>query len=261
MLEVELKNRLMENIGTWIGILLGVVGLIAAYVFYRRSLIKPNLAFVISSVRITGRDSMFPDELKIFYGDKEVKSVSQSNIVIWNSGNATIDGEGIVKTDPLRLTIPKETEILAASILFTTREVNAFSIKLSGEGSNELLLAFDFLDSGDGALINLTHTSEGGIEPLGTIRGMPNGIKYLGDIPPPPDKKFVLQMSASAFLPIAAIVGIIYYVNGIMEKIFLIIVSLIFSTLGALGLLLAWRIRQRRPPMILLKKLRYYEDR
>lgn len=250
----------MESLGTWIGVVLGVIGLVAAYVFYRRSLVRPKLAFVISSVRITGRDSMFPDELKIFYGDKEVQTVTQSNIVIWNSGNVTIDGENIVKADPLRLVIPKESEILAASIVFTTREVTAFSIKLRGETSNELLLSFDFLDSGDGALINLTHTSSNKIEPLGTIRSMPNGITHLGDIPPPPDRKFNLQMAASAFLPIIAIMGIIYYVHGLLEKILLILFGLLFSTIGTFGLMVAWRLRQRRPPTLLLKKLRYYKD-
>jgi len=247
----------MKDFGTWAGIILGIAGLIAAYVFYRRSLIKQKIAFVISSIQITGRNSRFPSELKIFYGNKEVENVTQSNIIIWNAGNSTIDGERIVSDDPLRLVTSQGSEILAAAIISTTSEVNAFSGKVRDKHPNEQILTFDFLDPNDGAFINLTHTGNRKVDVEGTIRGIPKGVTPLGDIPPPPDKRFFFQMAATTSAPVVAIIGGIYYLQNLRLIILLSLVCSMFFILGAFGLFVTWRIRQRRPPEMLLKKLTF----
>lgn len=241
----------MKSFETWAGIVLGIAGLIAAYVFYRRSLVKQTLAFVAESIQITGRNSNFPSELKIFYGDKEVENVTQSKIIIWNAGNSTIDGERIVNNDPLRLATSEGSEILAAEIIKTTREVNAFSIKSRDNHSNELILIFDFLDRNDGALINLTHTGKRSVDVKGTIKGMPDGVTSFGHIPSPPDKRFVFQMAATTLAPVIAVIGGFYYLNETRKIIALTIISSLFFVLGALGLYVTWKGERQRPPDIL----------
>jgi|SRR5215216_929179 len=165
----------------WLTLLVGLIGLIATYFFYRKSLIKHEMAFQRKAIAIIGRNSILPSEVEIFFKGKKVPLVTKSIIALWNNGNSTIMGEQIAHQDPLRILPPQETEILDAQIQKITRTVTGISISVE-ENPNQVILTFDYLDPSDGALITVLHTGEKDVQILGTLRGLPRGLLDLGSI-------------------------------------------------------------------------------
>src|SRR5215213_2999485 len=144
----------------WVGVLIGIIGLFAAYLFYRRSLIRPQLVFRSNTIHVVGKNPEFPSKLKIFYGDKEVRKVVKTSIVLWNDGNTTFSSDQITLSDPLRIEINGESELLDVDVPRVSRAVNAFIANISPTNPNTINITFDYLDPKDGALIRILHTKE-----------------------------------------------------------------------------------------------------
>jgi hypothetical protein len=198
----------------WIGLLIGVVSIAVAYVLYRRSLLRPSLAFFSSSIQVTGVNSPLVSGIEIFFRGKKVETVTQSTIIIYNAGNTTIDGDRIVNSDPLRIVTCEGSEILEAAIADVTRKVNSFSIAPSEQQHNEAICAFDYLDTSDGALIKVLHTG-GKATVAGTVRGMAKGLTPLGSIPSSFDRadnillSIMIGLIVGGFIVIAILIGVL----------------------------------------------------
>jgi len=164
----------------WVGVLIGIIGLFAAYLFYRRSLIRPQLVFRSNTIHVVGKNPEFPSKLKIFYGDKEVRKVVKTSIVLWNDGNTTFSSDQITLSDPLRIEINGESELLDVDVPRVSRAVNAFIANISPTNPNTINITFDYLDPKDGALIRILHTKEVNVNVTGTLRGLPSGVRNLG---------------------------------------------------------------------------------
>jgi hypothetical protein len=248
-----------------IGIILAIVGFIAAYIFYRRSLVCEQLAFIANSVQITGRDSKFTPDLKILYRNQEVERVTKSAVIIWNSGNTTIDGDRIVNADPLRLLVSMESEILDAYVTKVTRDVNAFSVRVHPESHNEIECSFDFLDSGDGAVIEVLYTGNEEINVQGTIRGIPQGVKSLGRIPDSSKETTIIEIVGSIVAAIICIGGgsllilwgwgrseWLFYIGAILSLVGIVLFPMAIA--GLLWFLYKWITRRPQPPRVLLRR-------
>lgn len=111
----------------------------------------------------------------------EIK-IYRTIFVFWNEGEKTISHNDIVIDDSLRLKFHEDTQVLTATILKSSRDVIRIQAT-PGMNQNEVILNFDFLDSNDGAVIEILHTSENlDIEFLGTVRGLPKGMRNFGKI-------------------------------------------------------------------------------
>jgi hypothetical protein len=125
-----------------------------------------------------------PPEVRILFQNVDVARLTLAKIWFWNDGNETMRGNQVVEDDPLRCAIAPSGRILAVHVVTTTRTVNKFSATIRPDRPNEALLTFDFLDPDDGALISVLHTGKGTYpEVIGTIRGIPKGVKYLTEAP------------------------------------------------------------------------------
>ena len=80
-----------------LGIILGLVGLIAGYIFYRKSIRIKQLLYSLKTDNLIKDNVAQLSGLVITCNGKSVKSLSASNIVIWNNGSETIDLLDIVK--------------------------------------------------------------------------------------------------------------------------------------------------------------------
>lgn len=178
-----LKSFLNQN---WVGTLIGIIGLVAACLFYRRSQVTPRPVYQTRGLGLVGvRDPALPGEVEIRFHGRAVPRVTRTHIVFWNAGRATIRREDVVTKDPPRLVFDKDTEVLNVRIAQTTREVIGLNVDVKADSGNEVVLSFDYLDCKDGALIEVLHTSENAHpQLLGTIRGIPKGIENLGRIQP-----------------------------------------------------------------------------
>jgi hypothetical protein len=165
----------------WVGALIGIVGVVSGYLFFRFSTIGPRLVYQWSSLKVIGKNEKTPNEIEIFYKGMKVPRIIKTTIIIWNSGKSTVDGTNIVRNDPLRFEFSEEEEVIRASIVRKTREVNGFEIINHKEQKNVLHFNFEFLDPKDGAIIEILHTDIKRYPELkGSIKGIPNGPLYWG---------------------------------------------------------------------------------
>jgi hypothetical protein len=216
----------------WVGSLLGLLGLIAAIYFFRASRISARLCFQAQALRLIGREyQALPDDVEILYKGNKVDRLTKVNIAIWNSGKAMLDGKNLIKADPVRFEVNKDERILSANILKVTREYIKFNVNVNTEADNQIICSFDYLNPGDGAVIELLHTDTKRY-PIekGTIKGLPKGLINWGHIVSS-KPSIAKSMSTSTslisrlflgkpFLYIMAIAGGIASIIGVISEIY-----------------------------------------
>jgi hypothetical protein len=174
----------MESIRTLLespllALLVGVIGIIAGWVFYVRTLRDANPCYQTRSFRVIGSDSVTKD-ITISYKGVVVPHVTKSILVFWNAGRGTLKGSEIVRDDPLR--VQSNGQILDARVIKTTRDINAFKVQDVGSNTDVLACTLEFFDHRDGVTLSLFHTGTGPIKMLGTIQGIRKGVRNKGSI-------------------------------------------------------------------------------
>ena len=166
----------------WIGPVLGVLGLLAAYYFYRKSQRRLSLGYQRSEIAIVGGGSTtFPSDLQILFGERVVPRVTSTRLILWNNGNETIQGSQILAADPLRVETSQGEVILQAKVIKRTRAVNNVTLATDPDSGRIANLTFEYLDPGDGATLEVLHTdSRKKLSMCGTIKGIPLGVADLG---------------------------------------------------------------------------------
>ncbi|USK54383.1 hypothetical protein LIS82_22960 [Cytobacillus solani] len=161
----------------WVGAVIGIISVLYAFIIYKISKIGTRLVYQWKSLKIISKGKKVPDEIEIIYKGKSVDRLIKTQIIIWNSGKKTVNGEDIVKEDPLKMIFSNNEEIISVNITKVTREINQFSYSVSEEEKNELNFKFGFLDPGDGVVLEIFHTDNNRYPKIsGTIKGMPQGI-------------------------------------------------------------------------------------
>lgn len=171
-------------VGSTIAILGIVIGVLIAIWSSFVSRIGGRPVYQYRSLRLIGTNySAMPSDVEVRFKGQIVNRLTKTEVVIWNSGNQTINGAAIVLNDPLRFEFGNGSRILDVSVLRVTRDVNDFKAKIDPKSQGAVLIDFDYLDPDDGALIEILH-NDGVGEPdvMGSIRGVPKGMKNLGRI-------------------------------------------------------------------------------
>jgi hypothetical protein len=167
----------------WVVALVGILaGLLIALYFYRASRIGPRPSYQLKALRLIAKDERaLPEEVEILFKGMSVSRLTKTHVIFWNSGKAMLDGKEIVVDDPLRLEFSKEAQVLRARIAKATNKTNKFEVKINDKSPNEVVCNFDYLNVGDGAVIELLHTDEERYPRVqGTLRGVPKGVLNWG---------------------------------------------------------------------------------
>jgi hypothetical protein len=101
---------MLGDIGVWslvIGIVLGLCGIWATLKHRNR---KTASIWYKSSVLLAENKSILPEEVTIQFAGKPISHLKKMNVVLWNAGNVTIDGNDIVLEDPLRIAFKDKFE-------------------------------------------------------------------------------------------------------------------------------------------------------
>ena len=164
----------------WVGTTIGLAGLALALLFYLRSRISGIIAFQSHDVPMVGdSDAVFPAEVEVRYRGTPVPRLISSTVWIWNAGKKTLRGADIVAHDPLQLHFGGE--VLNVRIKKVSREVVRITADTSGEMEETVSCGFEFLDPGDGGVLEVLHTgSDEAPECTGTIIGFPRGLRNWG---------------------------------------------------------------------------------
>lgn len=172
------------------GVILGVLGLLVAlvalpltYVWGRRSRQKPELRHVVDfDVLMSADEDIARAPLQITYGDQEINRVSRTYVALWNHRGDTVRRTDIVDSDRLRVHLQDDDVALQAGVISASRKQCAVDVALDEEDRQSIYLTFDFLDEGDGFIVEIIHQGSTAGEVAGTVRGAAVVDKGTGDL-------------------------------------------------------------------------------
>ena len=167
----------VSDIKFTISLILTVVSLILAFVFYYRSLNWKVPCYSKVNRLLIDADLLNRNPIKVLFKEELIKTLSISHIAFWNDGKATINGNDIVQSDKLRIIARNKTKILATEIVKINRPANNVTLTQNIE-RNEVVVDFDFLDFKNGFVIKIYHTGEDldDVDILGSVKGVNNII-------------------------------------------------------------------------------------
>jgi hypothetical protein len=168
------------------GLVLGVagilVGLLASYYFYLsgRERIEPR--YLLQYEPILGSSSGAMDEASLLFKGEEIVNLNRCILVIWNRGSRTLTKSAVVDSDKVRVCLPKGSKALGVGIARSSRPAIGLIASID-ESRAAVIVDFDFLDKGDGGAIEILYQGDPKLEPTvaGSIRGVPQGLKSVGD--------------------------------------------------------------------------------
>ena len=152
-------------------VILAVIGIVMTW----RTRRPKAISFASHELEIVGADAVLPNGFEIRHDGKPVPRITRSMVWIWNSGKQTVRRRDIVADDPLRLDYTGD--ILDVRLKHVSRDVLRIKAKSSKKTVGIVSWSFDFLDSGDGCILEVFHC--GAAQPpkcRGTIRELPEGI-------------------------------------------------------------------------------------
>lgn len=154
----------------WVGITVsGAITLLAAIASYRLGRHyrrKADFRVAWDFTEIEAPQSWGEGELRFTYRGKELERVAQTYLAIWNDRGDSIRGTDIAQGDPLRLSVEPTDEILAARIVAASGSENGVELLPTGE------IRFEFLEPGDGAVIECIHRGSERAWVGGTVIGV-----------------------------------------------------------------------------------------
>lgn len=86
-----------------VGIVLAVISILLAVIFYRRSRKFKQLGYAVRTWKIIEDYSATLPGLSVTYGDQRVQYLSVSKLAFWNRGSETINWSDVATADPLRI--------------------------------------------------------------------------------------------------------------------------------------------------------------
>ena len=160
------------NIVNFIGIFVGIAGIVIAIMTYFASTKKKLPRYAIRSANLVEGSVTRIKSLEMLYGGQKIENLTATRIALWNAGRETIQGSDIARADPLRITSEADMKILSAEVMEQKNPANQFSVSVSGD-QNCAELSFDYLDKNEGAVLQLLHsgTRWSKIEVQGRIKG------------------------------------------------------------------------------------------
>lgn len=190
-MESLLKMADWLKVNPWLSVLsflFALLSVILAVIFFIKSRRSKEPRYAIRSTNLIRDFTSRLEALEMTYAGKRISNLTVTKLLFWNNGKDTINGRDIASADPLMVKVKDEYKILDSSLLYTKNDANQFSIRHSDDGSH-VLIQFDYLDQGEGGVIQLLHTgkSSGDIEVCGSIKGAgkPDRRKVLMDLPFP----------------------------------------------------------------------------
>lgn len=140
-----------------IGAILGILGIVTGYLFYKLSIRAKEPCWVVKSNNLIENNVSQLSGLDILFKGEKVNSITVSKFIFWNKGAEAINREDIVKADPLRLEGKGNAVILDAIILETTNKSNQFNLSVD-RTNNIVLMDFEYLNKQNGVLLQVVHT-------------------------------------------------------------------------------------------------------
>jgi len=153
-------------------LLIGVAAtIVVAVIIYSKSKRIRKPTFLIRSNNLVAGFGKKLDKLQLLYDETNIENLTVSKIAFWNEGAETLEQANVVEAEPLRIEAVGSCDILDAYVIQKNNEANKFSVELVS--SKRVKILFDFLEKGEGGVIQLIHTGKESldIELKGLVKG------------------------------------------------------------------------------------------
>jgi hypothetical protein len=151
------KNR-SDFIGL-VGLVVGILGLVTGYWFYRASLSVPSVSLldVGSHTRLINMSAVgdLPIRLIRKDGSSVMKNVYLARLYLWNSGNVALERKMILS--PLEIAANGVEILDFKSVIVGRPEITALTVKKRTD--NSLNVDFNLLESTDGCTLNVLYAA------------------------------------------------------------------------------------------------------
>lgn len=141
------------------GVILTLFGVYLTYRAYKKSRKKSVPSYWISNTNIFEDKPQLRGRIKVFFDNLELENCSVAKILIWNRGDQSIRYSDIPALDLLRIEAVDDIKILEAEQIFSSNQHCNFSAELA---DNQVTIGFDYIDQGDGVVLQLFHTGKSG---------------------------------------------------------------------------------------------------
>jgi hypothetical protein len=122
---------------------------------------KKQPVFLTRSFTVVKKDSIseFPS-IKVLFNDSIVSQVTATKVGLFNSGNLAIRRDDIPSKNRFRIEL-NNCEVLEYSFLQKSKSLNEMKITdITENGTPTIYFDFDYLDPGDGVIINVLHNGQ-----------------------------------------------------------------------------------------------------
>ena len=136
-----------------ISLAIGVAGIVLAFVFYNRAKPVKRLAFATRTFRVISERHRSVVGLIVKMDGRVVPALSVTRLAVWNAGTETLRGEDFPSVDPLHIVSRRDSDVIKAKVLETSRDVIQVEIATSAVSVKSASVSLAFLDPGDGFLI------------------------------------------------------------------------------------------------------------
>ena len=255
----------------WVGSLIGIVGIAAAVVTYLLTRQRTLLSYRVRGVLLLGHaEAKLPPGVTVQYHGTEIPRLTRSVVVLWNDGEKTVQGTDIVESDPLRIAIDDDCQVVACTLLKTSRPAIRADVALSSGPRPNIILNFDFLDSTDGLVVEVLHTGKVRyLTVVGTVRGLPHGVRNRGRVlsQRAPTLQVRTNRTRRALAIAVLLIGFAFAIGGFFATTAIEPLNSTNSTVAryalvfagasysGLGLLFLWLIRKRYPKALHTEEL------
>jgi hypothetical protein len=188
---------------------------------------KPK--YFIKSTTIISKPSEV-SQIEIYYQQQIVNAVTISKILFFNAGKSSIRRNDIAKKKPIRISLKQGINILNAEVIYRKKQDNDFNIRCE---NNDIIIDFDFLEKGDGGIIQIVHTgqNETDINLVGKVIGV--NITYAPLIE---ESKTIKEVVLKKFLnnTLPYLLGIFFFyitTDTINNPLFMILITLVMVSL------------------------------
>ena len=162
----------------WFGIIAGAA---IGVLLYRRAQRDPRISYQVSTqTLIAGVPQSLKGRVAISIDGMQTDDLLSTRLVLWNSGNAVVTSNSFPVGGGLLLRPDVMANIVGFDILTATNPINGVTLVGTEVG---ISIRLSYLNPGDGAIVDILHTSQAGkIRLEGILLGQQRGVLYEGKI-------------------------------------------------------------------------------
>lgn len=153
---MKIIEVLKNNDFVWLALTIcNFVSVLLAIYFGRKSLAQKTIQTTICNNELITNDQSNISKVKILYDDKSIDKLTVTKFTFWNNSLPTIYPADIIDAEPLSI-FTNNGMILEVSVLKGDDTPNRISVSIVNNTTANI--AFDYLDKGEGGIIQIIHT-------------------------------------------------------------------------------------------------------